>query len=98
MRIIERRKCTASKSDGGKAFELCLNSDQMYTYTRMQEFGWQLYFIRRPLFGKPIVDMTNSTVTRVAVIEHDGRFTVNPLRISWRGKVKPSSGLVSLPG
>ena len=95
MNIIERRK---RNSDGATDFELCLNSDQMYTYTHMQQFGWRLYFIRRPLFGKPIVVMTNSTNTRVAVIEQDGRFTVNPLKITWRGKVKTSSRLVSLPG
>ena len=94
MRIIERRKC---KSGEVTDFGFCLNSDQMYTYTHMQEFGWRMHFIRRPLLQKPTVVMKNSTGTRVGVIEHDGRFTVNPIRITWRGKFNPSSQLISSP-
>lgn len=94
MRVIERRKC---KSDGVTDFEQYLNTAQMKTYTYMQQLGWKMYFIRRPLLRKPIVVMKNNAGTRVAVIEQDGRSTVNPMRFTSRRKLNSSSRLISSP-
>lgn len=91
MRIIERRQC---KPDEVTDFEQYLNTSQMKTYTYMTQLGWKMYFIRRPLLRKPTVVMKNNAGTRVAVIEQDGRTTVNPMKISWRRKFNSSSRLV----
>ncbi|MDX2476216.1 MAG: hypothetical protein QNL05_02500, partial [Gammaproteobacteria bacterium] len=77
MRIIERRQC---KSDEVTDFEQYINTSQMKTYTYMVQLGWKMYFIRRPLLRKPTVVMKNNAGTRVAVIEQDGRTTVNPMK------------------
>jgi len=94
MRIIERRKC---KPDEVTDFEQHLNTAQMKTYTYMTQLGWKMYFIRRPLFRKLTVVMKNNAGTRVAVIEQDGRSTVNPMKISWRRKLNSSSRLIYSP-
>jgi len=94
MRIIERRKC---KSAEATDFEQYLNTAQMKTYTYMTQLGWKMYFIRRPLLRKPTVVMKNNAGTRVAVIEQDGRSTVNPMKISWRRKLNSSSRLIYSP-
>ena len=91
MRIIERRKC---KPDEVTDFEQHLNTAQMKTYTYMTQLGWKMYFIRRPLFRKLTVVMKNNAGTRVAVIEQDGRTTVNPMKFSWRRKFNSSSQLI----
>ena len=51
-----------------------LNEDQMRTYRTMQGFGWEMYFIRRPVFQLPTVVMINHEGTHVAVIDENGRF------------------------
>ena len=97
MRIIERRKHKPLTQPDFEIFDIHLNVDQMKTYTRMHEIGWKMYFIRRPLFRKLTVVMKNNAGTRVAVIEQDGRSTVNPMKISWRRKFNSSSRLISSP-
>ena len=81
MVIIERRK---RKSLTQPNYALYLNADQMNTYIRLQEIGWKMYFIRRPLSGKPTVVMNNNVDTRIGVIEQNGNFTVNPRKVNTR--------------
>ena len=81
MWIIERRK---RKPLTQTKFELYLNTDQMNTYIYLQEIGWKMYFIRRSLLRNNTVVMKSSAGTSIAVIERDGRFTINPNKINTR--------------
>ena len=51
MRSIERRK---RKRVMPSDLKLYLNADQMKTYIRLQEIGWRMHFIRRPLSRQPL--------------------------------------------
>ncbi len=75
IRFIERRK---RKPLIQPDYALYLNAEQLNTYIHMQALDWQMHFIRRPLLGKPTVVMKNSMGTRIAVIERDGSFRINP--------------------
>jgi len=81
MRTVERRK---SKPLTQPNLGIYLNVDQMNTYIRLQELGWKMYFIRRPLSGKPTVVMNNNVDSRIGVIERNGNFTVNPRMMTTR--------------
>lgn len=81
MWIIERRK---RKTLTQTKFNLYLNTDQMNTYLYLQEIGWKMYFIRRSFLRNNTVVMKSSAGTSIAVIERDGRFTINPNKINTR--------------
>ena len=51
-----------------------LNADQMRAYNSMQDNGWHLYFIRRPLLQNPTAVMINEEGTNIAMIEQNGHF------------------------
>lgn len=82
MRIFERRK---RKLAIPSSLMVHLNTDQLKTYLHMQEFGWQIYFIRRPLLRKNTVAMINNAGTHIGVIKLNGRFTLNLKTINLRG-------------
>ena len=81
MWIIERRK---RKPLTQTKFELYLNTDQMNTYIYLQQIGWKMYFIRRSFLRNNTVVMKSSAGTSIAVIERDGRFTINPNKMNSR--------------
>jgi len=81
MWIIERRK---RKPLTQTKFELYLNTNQMNTYIYLREIGWRMYFIRRSLLRNNTVVMKSSAGTSIAVIERDGRFTINPNKMTTR--------------
>lgn len=49
-----------------------LNEDQRRTLRQVEGFGWQLAFIRRPLFQEPLVVIKNSEGSGFSVLEPDG--------------------------
>ena len=55
-----------------------LNTAQIHTYHLMQKFGWDIKFIRRPLFQDPVCVLTDAEKTRLAVIEEDGFLNRQP--------------------
>ena len=55
----------------------CLNDLQMGPLHRIEEFGWRLWFIRRPLFQDVIAVVANSAESDTAVIETDGTINKN---------------------
>jgi ABC-type dipeptide/oligopeptide/nickel transport system ATPase component len=75
IRFIERRKRKPLIQPNEAQY---LNAEQLNTYIHMQALDWQMHFIRRPLLRKPTVVMKNSMGTRIAVIERDGSFRINP--------------------
>ena len=65
----ERRKGIAPVPDDPLKY---LNDAQLITYRRMQAVGWNIKFVRRPLFQRAICVLTNAEETILAVIEESG--------------------------
>jgi hypothetical protein len=55
-----------------------LTSQQLATLETMQQFGWVLQFVRRPLFQPPIPVVFDRKRERYAVVEADGTINENP--------------------
>jgi hypothetical protein len=58
--------------------ERYLNEMQMLALQSLEGFGWQLAFIRRPLFMAPLVMAQNSNATQFALLEEDGSVNLKP--------------------
>lgn len=55
-----------------------LNEDQRRTLKQIEGFGWELAFVRRPLFQDPIVVIRSSEGTAYSVLEEDGSINAEP--------------------
>lgn len=60
-----------------------LNEVQRISLHSLENFGWQLAFIRRPLFVPPMVVVRNSEQSKFAILEEDGSVNLSPLA-KWR--------------
>ncbi len=58
--------------------EKYLNEDQQAQLQTLERFGWNIKFIRRPLFQEPVVIVVNPSVNSIAVVENDGRLNQQP--------------------
>lgn len=58
--------------------EKYLNEDQQAQLQTLEKFGWNIKFIRRPLFQEPVVIVVNPSVNSIAVVENDGRLNQQP--------------------
>ncbi|SMF51643.1 hypothetical protein SAMN02745866_03281 [Alteromonadaceae bacterium Bs31] len=56
-----------------------LNQDQTLSLRQMESFGWQIAFIRRPLFQDPVVIVTNNDQSKYGVLEQDGSINVDAM-------------------
>ena len=52
--------------------EGALNEAQLHTLRRMENFGWELKFIRRPLFQDVLPVLLHLDSNRTGVLEEDG--------------------------
>ncbi len=50
-----------------------LNEEQIKALRQIENFGWELKFVRRPLFQEPIAVIINTDGDRVGTLEADGR-------------------------
>jgi hypothetical protein len=50
-----------------------LNEAQIRALRQIENFGWELKFVRRPLFQEPIAVIINTDGDRVGTLETDGR-------------------------
>lgn len=55
-----------------------INEDQRRTLKQIEGFGWQLAFVRRPLFQEPIVVIKNGDASSFGVVEEDGTINSSP--------------------
>lgn len=55
-----------------------MNADQVASYRGVERFGWYIKFIRRPMFQRPIVVLSNPDGSILAVLEDDGTINENP--------------------
>lgn len=55
-----------------------LNEDQMYELRTIENFGWSIKFIRRPMFQEPIVVVVGPDGKSIGILEKDGRLNLEP--------------------
>ena len=55
-----------------------LNQDQLMTLSELERFGWELKFIRRPIFAEIIPVVFDPDRNSYAVIRSDGTLDENP--------------------
>ncbi len=53
-----------------------LNTEQLEVLNKIESFGWNIKFIRRPSFQDPIVVITNTEGNSIGVLETDGRINL----------------------
>ena len=72
---VDRRK----RDEESKArLRALLNEDQRHTLAEMERFGWELKFVRRPLFKASIPVVFDGDRKTYAVIEVDGSLNEDP--------------------
>lgn len=80
--IDERAYCNLDKRGSQPAIppnlEYYLTDVQLRTLHNLEDFGWNLYFVRRPLFEVPIVVISSPEGKQHAVIEEDGSLNLEP--------------------
>jgi len=80
--IKESREVIKDKRKGEKPIPSdihnYLNEAQNAVLNKIQEFGWSLQFIRRPLFQEPVVIAANANGDAFGVLEVDGHFNTEP--------------------
>lgn len=55
-----------------------LNQHQMRALRQAEAFGWQLHFVRQPLFQEPVPGIINLDGDMLATLERDGRINLMP--------------------
>jgi hypothetical protein len=53
-----------------------LNDQQLTSLRQIENFGWQLHFVRRPLFQDPLVVIVSAEGDRFGTLEADGRIEI----------------------
>ena len=77
----ERRKGDKPIPDN---LEGTLNEAQLIALPTLERFGWELRFVRRPLFQEAVPVVCNAEGTMVGVLEEDGRLNLQ-LAVQIRG-------------
>lgn len=54
-----------------------LNAQQLTSLRQIENFGWQLHFVRRPLFQDPVVVIVSAEGDRFGTLESDGRIEIS---------------------
>ena len=63
-----------------------LTEDQLISLARIESFGWEIEFIRRPLFQSPLVIVKGPTDSQIGVLLEDGTIDHNPVGLNLRPK------------
>ncbi|WP_052691914.1 hypothetical protein [Teredinibacter purpureus] len=56
-----------------------INDDQVMSLRNMESFGWQLAFVRRPLFQDAVVVVVNADQSQYGVLESDGSINMKSM-------------------
>lgn len=59
-------------------FEDVLNPDQMMTLRQIENFGWQVEFVRRPLFQENVIVVSSHDNRKFGVLEDTGQLNLQP--------------------
>lgn len=71
------RRTTEHRS--GRELKQELNEAQLDTLADLERYGWELKFIRRPMFQPSVAVLLGPDRTEYAVLEADGTLNENPL-------------------
>ena len=71
----ERR---GDEEESGARLRALLNEDQRLTLVELEHFGWELKFVRRPMFQPSIPVVFDADRKRYAVLEIDGSLNEQP--------------------
>ena len=55
-----------------------LNEDQLAQLCTIERFGWELIYIRRPLFQDPVAVVINPNGRSIGVLDNDGSLNLDP--------------------
>jgi hypothetical protein len=55
-----------------------LNQAQLLALRQVENFGWSLRFVRRPLFQEPVPVVVSTDGETIGILEEDGRLNVQP--------------------
>jgi hypothetical protein len=55
-----------------------LNEAQLLTLAGLENFGWELKFVRRPMFQQSVPVVFDGDRKKYAVLENDGTLNENP--------------------
>ena len=76
--MAERERRNPTDEESLAELKAGLTPQQLATLHTMEQFQWELRFVRRPLFDAPIPVLFNRDGTRHAVLEADGTFNEGP--------------------
>jgi hypothetical protein len=75
MLVRERRQDKLVK---GAALRAQLNEDQLMTLQELERFGWELKFVRRPVFQDPIPVVFDADRKSYCILKPDGTLEESP--------------------
>ena len=73
----KERRTTPSRAS--RELRADLNAAQLETLAELERFGWQLKFVRRPIFQPSIPVVFDADRKAYAVLEADGSLNEHPL-------------------
>ncbi|NNJ94185.1 MAG: hypothetical protein HKP57_05525, partial [Halobacteria archaeon] len=74
-----------------------LNQAQINALRQIENFGWELKFVRRPLFQEPIAVIINTDGDRVGTLEADGRIDLQQNFELRQGTMNPDDDNTTRP-
>lgn len=77
MRMAQAERRTGTHKSG-RELRSELNDAQLETLNELERFGWQLKFVRRPLFQPSIPVVFDGDRKHYAVLEPDGTLNEHP--------------------
>jgi len=75
---MPQRERRNAPSPASRVLERLLNSAQIQTLRSLEHFGWELKFVRKPLFQPSVPIIFDADRRHFAVIEEDGTLNENP--------------------
>lgn len=76
MALSDQRRRTEGRPPS--ALRRTLNQDQLLALIDLEKFGWELKFIRRPMFEQPVPVVFDSDRKHYAVLKPDGTLDETP--------------------
>lgn len=76
--MSDRERRNRKEEEGNAGLRAGLSKEQLATLHTMEQFQWELRFVRRPMFLAPVPVLFNRDGTRFAVLEADGSINGNP--------------------
>ncbi|MGE4071846.1 MAG: hypothetical protein AB7E72_11780 [Lysobacterales bacterium] len=74
----ERERRQGQPPPPSRVLERLLNPSQIETLRSLEHFGWELKYVRKPMFQEAVPIVLDGDRKNFAVIETDGRLNENP--------------------